>query len=113
MPRQPEDPLLAREAKALVALAFRNGPIESVHAGKLCPTCNAAREYSRITDEEMKEIMKAAVNRVYALLRLKNSDPHGYEKEIAFGTRYVGHWDEPEGPRAPLRMPRKHGAKSD
>jgi hypothetical protein len=25
---------MAREAKALVALAFRNGPIEDVHAGK-------------------------------------------------------------------------------
>jgi hypothetical protein len=30
---------LAREAKAIVALAFRNGPIEDVHAGKICPTC--------------------------------------------------------------------------
>jgi hypothetical protein len=30
---------VAREAKALVALAFRNGPIEDIHAGKLCPTC--------------------------------------------------------------------------
>jgi hypothetical protein len=32
------DPELAVEAKALVALAFRNGPIEDVHAGKECPT---------------------------------------------------------------------------
>jgi hypothetical protein len=31
---------VAREAKALVALAFRNGPIEDIHAGKLCPTCH-------------------------------------------------------------------------
>jgi hypothetical protein len=30
---------VAREAKAIVALAFRNGPIEDVHAGKACPTC--------------------------------------------------------------------------
>jgi hypothetical protein len=29
------DPELAAEAKSLVALAFRNGPIEDVHAGKL------------------------------------------------------------------------------
>jgi len=28
---------LAREAKAIVALAFRNGPIESLHAGTPCP----------------------------------------------------------------------------
>ena len=32
---------LAREAKAIVALAFRNGPIEKIHAGKECPTCAA------------------------------------------------------------------------
>jgi hypothetical protein len=31
---------VAREAKALVALAFRNGPIEDIHAGKFCPTCH-------------------------------------------------------------------------
>jgi hypothetical protein len=31
------DPELAAEAKNIVALAFRNGPIENVHAGKECP----------------------------------------------------------------------------
>jgi hypothetical protein len=31
---------LAAEAKALVALAFRNGPIEDLHAGKPCEICN-------------------------------------------------------------------------
>jgi len=28
---------LAREAKTIFALAFRNGPIEDVHAGKVFP----------------------------------------------------------------------------
>jgi len=97
-----EDPQLAREAKAIVALAFRNGPIEKVHAGKLCPTCSAGPEYSRITDEEMKAIMKSAVDRVYALLRLKNSDPDGYAKQIAFGARYIAQWDEPEESVSPF-----------
>jgi hypothetical protein len=32
--RFPLDAALAREAKSLVALAFRNGPIEHVHAGR-------------------------------------------------------------------------------
>jgi len=32
---------IAREAKAIVALAFRNGPIEQIHAGRSCPTCAA------------------------------------------------------------------------
>jgi len=31
---------LAREVKALVALAFRNGPIEELHAGSPCPACS-------------------------------------------------------------------------
>lgn len=92
----PKDPQLAREAKAIVALAFRNGPIEQVHAGRDCPTCHAAPEYSRITDDEIKAIMKSAVNRVYTLLRLKTNDPDGYEEQIAFGTGYVARWDEPE-----------------
>ncbi len=28
---------LAREAKAIVTLAFGNGPIEDIHAGRSCP----------------------------------------------------------------------------
>ena len=31
------DPVLALEAKMIVALAFRNGPIEDLHAGKALP----------------------------------------------------------------------------
>ena len=96
----PEDPQLAIVAKAIVALAFRNGPIESVHAGKHCPTCSAGPEYSRVTDDEIRAIMKSAVDRVYALLRLKNRDPDGYARQIAFGARYVTKWDEPEEPGA-------------
>jgi hypothetical protein len=46
----------------------------------------------------MKAIMKSAVDRMYALLRLKTSDPDGYARQIAFGARYVTQWDEPEEP---------------
>ena len=34
------DHTLALEAKMMVALAFRNGPIEVLHAGKPCTVCN-------------------------------------------------------------------------
>jgi hypothetical protein len=64
------DPELAAEAKSIVALAFRNGPIEAVHAGKECPTCAGKSEYSHITQAEMKNIMKQAVDTVYKLLWL-------------------------------------------
>ena len=87
---------LAREAKAIVALAFRNGPIEDLHAGQPCPACQDKTGYSRISDTEMKIIMKNAVNRVYALLRLKADDPVGYSRQIAFGERSTLSWDEPE-----------------
>jgi hypothetical protein len=90
------DPELAAEAKSLVALAFRNGPIEDVHAGKDCPACAGKTEYSRITQAEMKKIMKQAVDTVYQLLWLKQNDPEKYETKIGLGNRYTLSWDEPK-----------------
>lgn len=91
----PFSPRLAREAKGLVLLAFRHGPIENVHAGKRCPACDGNSEYSRITDEEMKEIMKSAISRLYTFLYLKELDPEEYERNIAFGNAHTRSWDEP------------------
>jgi hypothetical protein len=88
-------PRVAREAKALVALAFRNGPIEDVHAGKICPTCRGNVKYSHITQGEMRKIMKAAVDQLYTFLVLKERDPEAYEAQLAFGERYTTAWDEP------------------
>jgi sulfatase maturation enzyme AslB (radical SAM superfamily) len=87
---------LAKEAKAIVALAFRNGPIEDVHAGKVCPVCNGSAEYSRITDDEMKAIMKSAVNAVYKLLWNRDYDSDAYRKSIEYGVRFTSRWDDPE-----------------
>ena len=87
---------LIREAKAIVVLAFRNGPIEDMHAGKTCPTCNGKTGYSRISDDEMKLIMKNAVNRVFWLLRLKADDRDTYARQIAYGERCTLSWDDPE-----------------
>jgi hypothetical protein len=39
----PLDPLLVIEAKALTALAFRNSPIEDLHAGQVAPSVPASR----------------------------------------------------------------------
>jgi hypothetical protein len=86
---------VAREAKALVALAFRNGPIEAVHAGKACPTCHGKAKYSHITQGEMRQIMKAAVDQVYTFLVLKERDPKAYEALLSLGERYTTAWDEP------------------
>lgn len=86
---------LAREAKALAALAFRNGPIEDLHAGKVCSLCHGRPGYARITDAEMKRIMKNAVDRLYRLLRLKESDAARYRSMIDFGSPYTVAWDDP------------------
>ncbi len=90
------DPELAAEAKSIVALAFRNGPIEDIHAGKHCPTCSGKSEYSHITQTEMKKIMKKAVDTVYKLLWLKQNDPEKYEATLEFGNRYTRFWEEPK-----------------
>ena len=90
---------IAREAKAIVALAFRNGPIEDLHAGRPCPTCTGQDGFSRITGAEMKLIMKHAVDHVYHLLLLREEDPMEYESKIRFGERYTAKWDEPQRPK--------------
>jgi hypothetical protein len=89
---------LAREAKAIVALALRNGPIEDLHAGKQCPTCSDASGFSRLTDADIKAIMKNAVDNVYKMLCLKNENPAEYESQITFGEKYTAPWDEPSSP---------------
>jgi len=43
---------------------------------------------------------RSAVNRVYALLLLKSSDPDKYESEVRFGERYTVNWDEPTMPES-------------
>jgi hypothetical protein len=100
------DPDLALEAKALVALAFRNGPIEDLHGGRPCTVCNGNREISHISDEEMKTIMKSAVDTLYRLLWQRDCDPIAYNENLALGQRYILHWDDPE-----LKMPTRTGAR--
>lgn len=92
------DPELATEAKSIVALAFRNGPIEDVHAGKECPVCAGKTEYSHITQDEMKNIMKKAVDTVYNLLWLKQNDPEKYAEKLEYGDRCTRLWDDPRLP---------------
>src|SRR5712675_544936 len=90
------DPELAAEAKALVALAFRNGPIEDLHAGRPCTVCSGNREISHITDEEIKAIIKSAVNTSYRRLWRRDADPVAYNEKLALGRRFTLHWDDPE-----------------
>jgi len=54
--------------------------------GKTCPTCSADSGYSHISDEEMKGIMKAAVNTVYSLLWKKENDSEAFAKSPCSGS---------------------------
>ena len=90
---------LAKEAKSIVAIAFRNGTIENIHAGKECPQCAGQTEYSHITQGEMKKIMKQAVDKVYALLWIRTYTPVAWESVVRAGERYTHAWDMPEQSR--------------
>jgi hypothetical protein len=92
------DPELVKEAKAIVALAFRNGPIENLHAGRQCPTCSCESGYSKITDAEMKTIMKNAVDHVYKFSVIKKSDPLRYKEIVDYGNDVASAWDDPVMP---------------
>lgn len=69
------------EANALVACAFRNGPIETLHAGKYSELL-ADEGLSRITDDEMKEIMINASETVARLLLLREKNPREYRRKL-------------------------------
>jgi hypothetical protein len=101
------DPDLAVEAKALVVLAFRNGPIEELHAGAPCTVCSGKPAVSHISDEEMKAVMKSAVDTLYRLLWQRDYDPAAYNESLAFGRRQTIHWDAPE-----LKKPKRKGSRS-
>lgn len=92
------DEAIAREAKAIVVLAFRNGPIESLHAGRVCPSCKRELGYSRISDDQMKGIMKNAVDHVYRLLWMRVHAHAKYEHQIDAGERLTRFWDTPTEP---------------
>ncbi len=77
MKKSSVDPVLALEAKMIVALASEMVP------SRICTRERPVRPavptaLSRISDEEMKGIMKAAVNTVYSLLWKKENDSEAY-----------------------------------
>ena len=62
------------EANAIVAMAFRNGPIEDLHAGRSSELLSNP-ELSRITDDEMKTLMINACEQVAKLFHPVSESP--------------------------------------
>lgn len=79
---------LCDEANALVAWAFRNGPLENLHAGKHSPLLDDPT-LSRITDDEMKELMLNACRQLAKLLELKCASPVEYECQVKMPSQVV------------------------
>jgi hypothetical protein len=80
------DPDLAAEAKALVAPAFRNGPIEDLHAGRPCAACSGMTEVSHISDDEMKTLMKSR--------SISSIASYGSATTIPLLTTKIWRWDD-------------------
>jgi len=84
---------LRDEANTIVACAFRNGPIEDLHAGEPSELLDNP-ELSRITDDEMKAIMINACEAMERLLREKQEDAGAYYLKIMeYNRRYCRAWD--------------------
>ncbi len=93
--RMPENtPITIRdEANALVAWAFRNGPLEDLHAGKHSLLLDD-RSLSRITDGEMKSLMLNACRQMAKLLEMKQANPAEYERMIVnYNRLYCQGWE--------------------
>ena len=48
-----------------------------------------------VSDAEMKEVMKAAVNGLYRLFWQRDHDPAAYYEGTRFGARQTAGWSEP------------------
>ncbi|MEO9930142.1 hypothetical protein [Rhodopirellula bahusiensis] len=93
MDRGNSDWTIRDEANAIVAWAFRNGPIEELHAGRTSSLLSDPA-LSRITDEEMKLLMLFACRRMAWLLELKESDPADYQRQIqVYCKQYCQSWE--------------------
>ena len=94
----------------MAVLCVRNTSLENLHAGTL-PSSNASdysdvkvvtpygeipwNHLSRISDDEMRLLMKEVVNKVYSVL-LRMDDPEFIERLNRFGKRMASNWDEPK-----------------
>lgn len=110
MNKDAEKRIAARLAKIMAMLCVRNTHIENIHAGLTPVThtgdwsdvtvvdANGRRipwtEVSHISDDEMRDLMRDIVNRLYTF-HLCADDPK-LQAEIEKWMAVAGKWDEPE-----------------
>lgn len=84
---------LRDEANALTAYAFRNGPLEDLHAGKASPLLDDP-SLSRLTNAEMKRLMLSACQTLAQALTLRDSNPDEYRRFVQrYGWQYCRQWE--------------------
>ena len=123
MNEKAEKRIAAKLAKVMAMLCVRNTHIENIHAG-FTPVTHTGdwsdvtvvdadgrripwTEVSHITDEDMRELMRQIVNRLYTF-HLCADDPK-LQAEIEKWMAVAGKWDEPE---IDQRMIARRGTRS-
>ncbi len=110
MNKEAEKRIAAKLAKTLAMLCVRNTHLETIHAGKTPVTrtgdwsdvtvvdangkCIPWTEVSHISDDEMRDLMRDIVNRLYTFHLF--ADHPGLQAEIDQWMAVAGKWDEPE-----------------
>jgi hypothetical protein len=115
-------------AKSIAVLCVRNTVLEDLHSG-ITPSSRCGdysdvkvvtpdgeipwAKLSRLSDEEMKRLMKEIVDKIYTYLcRMEDTD--FLEAFLRMGNLYASRWDQPqmvEGFVLPGKQPRKKPRK--
>ncbi len=84
---------IRQEANALTAIVFRNGFLEHLHSGAETELISDPH-VSRISDEEMKQLMVETSAKLSELMALRDSDVVRYRQQITWAHEvYARHWD--------------------
>lgn len=110
MNKETEKLIAAKLAKTMAMLCVRNTHLETIHAGKTPVTRTGEwsdvtvvdadgtripwNDVSRIADDEMRDLMRDIVNRLYTFHLC--ADEPGLQAEIERWMAVAGQWDEPE-----------------
>ena len=110
MNEETEKLIAAKLAKTMAMLCVRNTHLETIHAGKTPVTRTGEwtdvtvvdadgnripwNDVSRITDDEMRDLMRDIVNRLYTFHLC--ADEPGLQAEIERWMAVARQWDEPE-----------------
>jgi hypothetical protein len=124
--------LAALLAKSIAALCVRNTFLEDLHSGTT-PSSQSGdysdvkvvtpygeipwQKLSRLSDEEMKRLMKEIVDKIYTFL-CRQEEPEFLKAFLRMGEMYATRWDEPRMAeefvlpiKRPRRKPRKDGCQ--